>query len=211
MEDNLLLSQISVIICYILYFMVEKGVIFTNLCKKYLSRSNWPRVTEKEFVYKTVDHGEFQGSIGLIHIKYVKEPSVKVYGNTPIKFVDSGYYWLQFAPRKEHYWLTAAFNEKEEIVQYYIDITYENHLEDQGEAFFYDLFLDIVLLPDNQLFLLDEDELLEALNNHVISQADYDMAYAAAKDIMEKLKGRADELKEFCYPYFEELKQRFNR
>jgi predicted RNA-binding protein associated with RNAse of E/G family len=49
-----------------------------------------------------------------------------------------------------------------------------NTILDNGESWFYDLILDIVVLPDGKRFLLDEDELSEALRDNIITRKQYD-------------------------------------
>lgn len=74
--------------------------------------------------------------------------------------------------------MTAVINEKKEIVQWYFDITLANALTKDGVPYFDDLFLDVVVLPNKEIFVLDEDELLNALNNGNISEDDYRLARA---------------------------------
>jgi uncharacterized protein len=177
-----------------------------EVSKRLMTRSNWLRVEDRKYVYDTIESSEFSGAVGLIHIKSVTGPSIKIYCNKPVKIVDNGYYWLQFAPKDKQYWLTVMYNEKEELIQYYFDITKENVTLDKGESYFYDLFLDIVLLPDGSMFLLDEDELEEALMDKTITERDFEKAHAVADELMKKLKGNENKLREFCYEYFYRLK-----
>lgn len=155
-----------------------------------------------------MNEDDFAGDIGLIHMKSVDVPKIVTYGTTEVVIVDTGYYWLQFAPKGEHFWLSVVYDGKGEITQYYFDITYENHINENGDSFFYDLFLDVVLLPDGQIFLLDEDELEEALKGHIIDQPTYNMAIATAKEIMEKIEWNEFILRDFCNKYFNEMKSR---
>lgn len=179
-----------------------------NLKKKLMSRSNWLRVNDRSYVYDTIESSLFTSAVGLIHIKSVSEPSIKHYLNKAVKIVDNDFYWLQFAPKEKQFWLTVMFNEKEELIQYYFDITKENIILDNGESYFYDIFLDIVMLTDGNLFLLDEDELEEALNENTITKDEFVKAHEVADDIMSKLKGNESELREFCYNTFYRLKER---
>ena len=177
-----------------------------NLKIKSLSRSGWRRVTDRTYRYQMMDDQDFHGAAGLIHIKAVRSPLIKRMDDTDVKIVDNGYYWLELAPRDQHYCLTVMINEKEEPVQYYFDITYENHMEIDGESYFDDLYLDVVMLPDGRMFLLDEDELAQALKDHIIDQATYDMARITANNLMDTIRGRKDALWEYCRRYFYLLK-----
>jgi predicted RNA-binding protein associated with RNAse of E/G family len=150
----------------------------------------------------------FDGAVGLLKLLNVQGPCVKEYGNRAVTIIDKDYYWLQFAPKDQNYWLTIMYNQQEEIQQFYFDITQSNTILPNGESWFYDLYLDIVLLPDGTLFLLDEDELEEALTEGIITKEQYDNAYQWANRILHDLKGRTEELIIFCNKYFRILKEK---
>ena len=79
---------------------------------------------------------------------------------------------------------------------------------DNGESWFYDLMLDIVVLPDGKRFLLDEDELAQALRDDVITREQYDKAYHTANIIMDELEGKVEYLRDICNTYFQILKMK---
>ena len=97
------------------------------------------------------------------------------------------------------------YNEKRECVQYYIDITEKNVIDDYENSYFYDIFLDIVLLPSGEIFLLDEDELKEALDNKIITKAQYDNAYSEANRIMKVISKDYSHLENLCNNCFSNL------
>jgi predicted RNA-binding protein associated with RNAse of E/G family len=150
----------------------------------------------------------FKGAAGLIKINEIDKPATKVYDNIPVKIIDKGYYWLQIGPEDQNYWITVMYNEMEEIVQYYYDITDINTILENGESWFYDLMLDIVVLSDGKRFLLDEDELKQALLDNVITREQYDKAYLTANKIMDELDTKVDCLRAACNSYFQTLKMR---
>ena len=177
-----------------------------SLSIKSMSRSHWPRVIDKEYTYMRIDDPFFQGAAGLIKINEIDKSATKLYDDIPIKIIDNGYYWLQIGPEDQNYWITVMYNELEEIVQYYFDITDSNTILDNGESYFCDLMLDIVVLPDGKRFLLDEDELEQALRENVITREQYDKAYTTASKIMDELDDRFDYMKAACNTYFQTLK-----
>ncbi|MNJ65576.1 hypothetical protein D3C77_615940 [compost metagenome] len=61
-------------------------------------------------------------------------------------------------------------------------------MTDQGVPWFDDLYLDIVVLKNRSVFLLDEDELDEALSKGMITVKDYDMATETAKHVLKRIK-----------------------
>ena len=176
--------------------------------RKVMSRSNWPRVIDREYVHMMGNEYDFNGAIGLIYLKNVTEPATKTYDKTRVTIIDSGYYWLQIAPKGENFWLTVMYNQLGEIVQFYYDITDCNTILENGESWFYDLYLDIVMLPDGRLFLLDEDEICRALDKKDITKDQYDKAYLTANEIIKKLDGNIGDLTDTCNHYFEILKRK---
>ena len=59
-----------------------------------------------------------------------------------------------------------------ELVQWYIDISYQNGLSDEHIPWMDDLYLDIVVLPNGE----DADELEDALLNGSIDRSLYNLA-----------------------------------
>lgn len=176
-----------------------------SLEKKYISKENWKRLLEKEFVYKQIKYKELEGEAALIKIKKVKEPLFKQYDEKIIKLADDGYYWLQLGLKNKNYWVTAMYDANEEIIQYYIDMTKENKINTDGRSYFYDLFLDVVQLANGKIYLLDEDELINALKEHIIDKSDFDLAHAEANKIIELLQKNNFEPIKMCKFYLKEL------
>lgn len=172
---------------------------------KTIARKKWKRVRKRESFFKNIKTAGFEGEIGLIHFLEVDLPLRKKYKDNKYTLVASGYYWLQMAPKNKNYWITAMFDDKKEIVQFYFDVTKQNVIKNRGRSYFYDLFLDVVVLSDGESYLLDEDELQEALKYGEITQNEYDMAYTVAKSILDYVNEHFDELVKFSYYCFDTL------
>lgn len=91
--------------------------------------------------------------------------------------------------------MTSMFDDKGEIVEWYIDICKNQGVTDQGVPWFDDLYLDIVVLQNGEVFLLDEDELDEALSRGHITVKDYDMATESAREVLHVINSGQ-------FPYF---------
>lgn len=172
---------------------------------KTINRENWRRILEKESFFKNIKTANFEGEIGLLHFLKVTAPLIKKYKNKHYTLVANGYYWLQIAPINKNYWITAMFNEKKEFVQFYIDITKQNIIKNNGKSYFYDFFLDVVTLPNRESYLLDEDELQEALEAGEITQAEYERSYEVARSVLNYVDNNFDELINFSYYCFDIL------
>ena len=66
-----------------------------------------------------------------------------------------------------------------------------------------DLYLDVVVTPTGEIFLLDEDELIDRYNRLEVNKKDYDMAYDEANNLIKKLKNNKDKLEIFTNKYLE--------
>ena len=108
--------------------------------KKYISRKKWKRVTERIDAFEKIENIDVKGIASIICIKKVNEPSFKIYNNKKIKIVDDGYFWLQIGLKDKNYWITAMYNDKRECVQYYIDITEKNVIDDYENSYYYDIY-----------------------------------------------------------------------
>ncbi len=179
-----------------------------SLSIKTLSRSNWQRVVKRKYAHMAVSDESFTGHASLIHIEEITAPLVKTYDGVPLTIVDRGYFWMQLAPYGKKHWLTVMMDAAGNIISFYFDITDNNVLCLDGDSYFYDLYLDVVLLPNGNIYLLDEDELLEALQQGVINQKQFDNAYDTARMLLKCLPNRAQELKAYCLHVFAELKKK---
>ena len=157
------------------------------LIRKYGNRADWKRVEQRRYAQTHLHTKEFQGYITLLNTVKVKEPLITQYGDREVCIVDNGYMWLQHFPIEKHHSVTTMFDANGEIVQWYIDICLENGVED-GVPWMDDLFLDIVVLPTGEIYLLDEDELVQAYKNETLSKKNFDLARNEGKEIMRQLQ-----------------------
>lgn len=164
--------------------------------RKFGDRANWRRVTQRQFKSRLVENDHFSGYVTSYNILSLRDPLWKTYGGHTFRIADKGYTWLQYYPKGEHYVTTAMFDDEGEIVEWYIDICKTQGVTDQGVPWFDDLYLDIVVLKNGEVFLLDEDELDEALNKGLISVRDYDMATETAQEVLHHIQNHD-------FPYFD--------
>ena len=184
-------------------------------CKRYLcryspleiktiTRDNWHRVTSKSFRYVEKIYGGFRYVIGLLTIDAVATPLKKTMFGKELVLADKGYRWLQIAPADESWWLTVMIDPNDNIVQYYYDITDRNILDGENSRF-YDLYLDVVVLPDGNATILDTDELDAALKSGIITNTQYEAATATAKQLLQEAPPNLDELEEFAMTVYKEI------
>jgi uncharacterized protein len=157
------------------------------LKRKYGDRHDWQRIIKRRYAQSYVDTEDFSGHITLIDMIKVREPLMISYGEKELCLVDDGYRWLQQFPFGKNHMVTTTFDHKGNIVQWYIDICREYEM-DNGIPIIDDLFLDIVVLPTGEVFLLDKDELEEAFAVGLINQALYNLAWDEAKRLLKLIE-----------------------
>ena len=177
---------------------------YTPLEIKIITRDNWQRVTSKSFRYAEKTYGDFHCVIGLLAINAVTTPLKKTMFGKELVLADKGYRWLQIAPADKPWWLTVMIDPNGNIVQYYYDITDRNILDGENSRF-YDLYLDVVVLPDGNATILDTDELDAALKDGIITNTQYKAATATAKQLLQEVPLNLDELEEFVMAVYEEI------
>ncbi|WP_010630485.1 DUF402 domain-containing protein [Sporolactobacillus vineae] len=149
--------------------------------RKYADRRGWRRIVKKRIMEKAYMWPDFHGRAVLLHFDAIKAPMSVVYGGVRNKTVDRNYSWLQLFPEGDcGFVLTAMFNQHRRLVQCYFDIVKQIGRERDGVLWFDDLYLDFILFPDRSLFFVDEEELDEALETGIITQALHDRAWVKA-------------------------------
>ncbi len=170
-----------------------------SLKKRFVTNpNNMEIVKEGNLKIKTFNNSEFKGDIALIKFNKMYKP-YKV-ENTNLCIANNDYKWLEFYDYNKKYRLTAMYNEKNEIVEWYFDIAKKIGKE-KGIPYEDDLYLDVVVTSTGEIILLDEDELKEALDRMEITNLEYKNAYKEAEKLIDKLKGKKDELQEFTKKY----------
>lgn len=105
--------------------------------------------------------------------------------------IDNGYYMAEVIPKKENYIMRVYFNEKKERIEYYFDVTLKNGLDEKSNIPYYDdLYLDVTINRNGEVKVLDEDELLEALNRKEISEDEYNLANKTKESLLESITNK---------------------
>ena len=146
----------------------------------------------------SVDEDEFTGDVYLYNFKEVENK-----GTTPngMVIIDNNYKWIEFYDYNSKVKLTSFQNEKGETIEWYFDIAREIGKEN-GLPYEDDLYLDVVVTPQGEIILLDEDELKEALERMELTKEEYENAYKEAENLIDILKYKKEKLREFTDKYF---------
>ena len=172
----------------------------------WMSSPRWPAVPPGylHFAYMDVQAPQ-DGVASLTVLSGVEKPLTAKTPDGPLVIVADGFHWVQFAPRRERWWLTAMFDAEKRLVQFYFDVTFENHILTGGGSWCRDAYIDVVLDPDGRVRILDEDELAGAFAAGEITSGMYDQAMSDASAVAAQFQGRADELETRCRRYLDAL------
>lgn len=152
--------------------------------RKYGDGSSWKRLIEKNYIVKQVK----AGMLGILDIKKVREPSYKEYKGKELCIADDGYTWMQYFISGKNFAITAMLDDQQKLVQYYIDVAKEYEIDERGLPYFDDLYLDVVLLPNGEIYVLDEDELEDAYKSGDVTKEEYELAWYTTKWIIDAIK-----------------------
>lgn len=177
--------------------------------KKLITRRGWARIEKSRRAFCEFKAENFSGVAYLMELEKVREPLIAEFKGETLKIVDNGYFWLQIAPENKNFWITVMYDTNEKCLQYYFDMTLKNVIDGEN-SFFYDLFLDLVAMPDGRLIALDEDELDCAFSENVITKEEYIKAQLTLSMLKENIPAKKDKLNSFCYGLFDKLKKVLN-
>ena len=154
--------------------------------RKYLGKYNSKHIkTIASKIVRTDDIG-IEGYAAHVQIQEVHQPYMVGINGEEICIADNGYSELVFLPDNENWQMTAIYDDGDDIVEWYFDITRKNAVDENGEPYCDDLYLDAALMPDGLILIFDEDELLNALSNRSIEQNDFDMAHSVMKKLIDE-------------------------
>lgn len=138
-----------------------------------------------EYSQKRVDEEFFKGYVAFVKIKDVQNPLIVNDGEKDVCIKDNDYKWIEVYPDNEHYAVTIMFDNNDNLIEWYFDIAKEIGIEN-NIPYEDDLYVDIVITPNGRKEILDEEELMDALNNNEITQKDVELVYETVKLIEDK-------------------------
>ena len=176
--------------------------------KKDMRRSDWQRILRREYVSRDCRMHGIRGKESLLVIREVTEPLTVHSAGEDVLVVEKDYAWVQIALEGLPFWLTAMYDAQGRLLQIYFDITGGNQFEDPENPWFEDMYLDIVMNSRGELYVLDQDELDEALAAGNITKEAWDKAGAACRRLYAYLEENREAVTELCGRAYRELGER---
>lgn len=99
---------------------------------------------------------------------------------------------MEIVPLHENYCIRIFVDNKRNIILYYFDITFQNGFDNLKNSIYYDdLYLDVIKQEKN-IKVLDENELIEALENGKINKNEYELAIMKKDELIKSLKDNSN-------------------
>ncbi len=178
-----------------------------ELGRRDLKREDWGRVLEKKVVIEDIKNDYMEGKVCFLNMVKVSAPLIVDSPVGKVTIADDGFKQLIFAPRNKHWWLTVMFDNNNNLIESYFDITKENNFDDESNPYFIDMKLDVCIPNNDKPYIMDEDELKEALSQNLITEEEYNMAHNTANRVIETFKKIETDYYKYIWDYY----NRFNR
>lgn len=157
--------------------------------KKLLSKTYLRDVSKYELKFFS-DNDDFY-----LVVKRIVKTDPKFITFKGLCLIDDGYYIVELLPKNENYAMRVFLNDKKEPIEYYFDISLENGIDEETKVPYYDdLFTDVIVVGD-KVFVVDENELKDALKKGVIKQADFELANKTTSILVAELKAGTNRFK----------------
>lgn len=145
------------------------------------------------------------GYISLIKIIDVKDKFIAEYNGKKTVLCDNNYKNIRFLPDNEFWCVEAIYDNNSNIVEWYFDITNGNYIDENNNPYFDDLYLDVVLMPDGEVIIFDENELLDAYEENKITSEQLIKAKDTANKIINEIIPNKQFINDFFNKYFEKF------
>lgn len=149
-----------------------------------------------------------QAYLSLVAIDHVAFDIPVDYDQSGERLISDGYKCLIYLPMTEFWCLSVFIDDKDEIIEWYFDMTIENGLDELGKPYFKDLYLDLALSSKGHVLVLDEDELKGSLDVGEITPKAYELAYKTLKFLKDHVTVDDLFMKDYLMDAYMELKNK---
>jgi len=172
---------------------------------KDLKRNDWKRLKRKFIQIEDIKNNYFEGKVCLLTMEEVASPLEVDSPIGKVKIADNGYKNIIVAPKNKNWWLTVMFDNKNNLIESYFDITRLNNFYNEENPFFIDMKLDVCIPAYKEATIMDDKELKEMLDNKMITKEDFDNAYKVANDIINGYNAHKEEYYKFIHTYLDKI------
>ena len=165
-----------------------------------MRREDWRCITRRRYTASPFSWRSFTGVAGLLIMDQVSKPfAVSSFGR-PLVIADSGWSWLEAAPREAPVFVTAQFDAQGRLFQIYFDLTTSDgcRFDDPMNPSFEDAYIDVIWDPDRGMKVLDREELSDAERAGIVSPAEAERVRKNCGRLTAFLTVHGEELAEEC-------------
>ena len=176
-----------------------------------LRRDDYENIIEKEVIVDDEKNKFFEGKVCYLDIKKVKSPLLV---NSPAGKViihDNNYKNLIFAPKGQNWWLTIMFDNQDNLIESYFDITKTNNFTNPQNPYFIDMKLDVCIPKGQEPAIMDEEELKEVYDHGLITKYDFENAYNIANKIINTYNSNKEQYYKYIYKLYNKYKNRMTK
>jgi predicted RNA-binding protein associated with RNAse of E/G family len=174
--------------------------------RKYLGKPHEDYIKSSCSKIIKIDDESIKGYFSYLKIIEVNRPFIVGLKDNEICLYDKGYSEINYLPDNENWQLYGIYDNHGKIIEWYFDVTKKNTVDNEGNPYCDDLFLDIVLLPNGQIIILDEDELQNAYDEGIITYNEYNLAYKVKNKLINDGIVNVNYLEKLCNRLLEKLK-----
>ena len=159
----------------------------------------------KKYFSKVKNIGDERAVVSILKWENVEERVEVHYNFKDEVIIDSNYTWIQIAPFLNNFWIKVMYDENDNLVEIYIDVTRKNYFDDITNPSYDDLFLDVVVPKKGHIYQMDDVELMKAYNEKLISEEEYKKAKIVCKNLKDFLNKHHQEFLNFIVKLKKEL------
>ena len=164
-----------------------------------LRRNDWKRITKKEVIVEDEKNDFFEGKVCFLDMQKVESPLSVDSPVGKVTIADNNYKNLIFAPKGKNWWLTVMFDDQDNLIESYFDITRTNDFSNSENPYFVDMKLDICIPNGHEPAIMDEEELKEVYEYGLITKEDFENAYNIANKIISTYNLYKDDYYKYIY------------
>lgn len=164
-----------------------------------LRRSDWKIITQKEVIVEDEKNDFFEGKVCFLDMQQVESPLSVDSPIGKVIIADNNYKNLIFAPKEKSWWLTVMFDDKDNLIESYFDITKLNDFSNPENPYFVDLKLNVCIPNGHEPSIMNEEELKEVYEHRLITKEEFESAYNTANRIISFYNSHKEDYYEFIY------------
>ena len=159
----------------------------------------------KKYYSKTITNGSLSGVIRITKLFNVSKKTEVHYNFKDAVIVDNGYTWIQLAFKDQNFWIKAMYDEKDNLIEIYVDVSKCNHFDDISNPEYEDLFLDVIIPSKGHIYHMDDIELMKAKNEGLVSDEDYKLCKTVCRKMESYFEYNRQELLDYLWRMKQEL------